>query len=86
MYLGTEQIQISNAKVDSASVPELMTEEELVQFLRIPLISNAQDHHHVIENLKRIHNLPCIHICNKSLYPLNAIRRWIEEKLLKEQR
>ena len=66
--------------------PELMTEEELIRFLRIPLISNAEDYGHVIENLKRMHNLPCIHICKKPLCPLHAVRSWIEEKLLKEQR
>jgi hypothetical protein len=66
--------------------PELMTEEELIRFLRIPLISKAEDYGNVIENLKRMRGLPCIHICKKPLYPLNAVRKWIEEKLSKEQR
>ncbi len=66
--------------------PELMTEEELIRFLRIPLISKAEDYGNVIENLKRMHNLPCIHISKKPLYPLNAIRKWIDEKLLTEQK
>ena len=65
--------------------PELMTESELVDFLRIPELSNAKKHSHVIENLKRMHGLPCIHLCKKPLYPLNAIRNWVDEKLLKEQ-
>jgi len=69
-----------------ASYPELLTEQELINFLRIPLISKAEDYSNVIENLKRMHNLPCIHICKQPLYPLKAIRKWIEEKLLKEQR
>ena len=69
-----------------APCPDLMTESELLRYLRIPEITNAKNHSHVVENLKRMHNLPCIHICQKSLYPLEAIRRWIEEKLLKEQR
>ena len=68
------------------NIHELMTEEELVIFLRIPLISKAEDYGNVIENLKRMHNLPCIHICKQPLYPLDAIRKWIEEKLLKEQK
>jgi hypothetical protein len=63
-----------------------MTEPELIRYLRIPEISNANDYGNVIENLKRMHNLPCIHICKQPVYPLNAIRHWIEEKLLKEQR
>ena len=70
----------------STPCPELMTEEELIQFLRIPYISSAKDYHNTIENLKRMHDLPCIHICKQPLYPLEAIRKWIEEKLLKEQR
>jgi hypothetical protein len=66
--------------------PELMTEAELVVFLRIPELSNATNYGYVIENLKRMHDLPCIHICKKPLYPLNAVRNWVDEKLLKEQK
>jgi hypothetical protein len=66
--------------------PELMIEAELIDFLRIPELSNAKNQSHVIENLKRMHDLPCIHICKKPLYPLNAVRNWVDEKLLKEQK
>ena len=66
--------------------PELMTEVEVIRYLRVPDISSAKDYSHVIENLKRMYDLPCIHICNKSLYPINAIRKWVEDKLLKEQK
>jgi len=59
---------------------DLMTEDELIQFLRIPEVSNASDHHNVIENLKRMHDLPRIHICGKPLYPLEAIKEWIRDK------
>ena len=38
--------------------PVVMTEEELIRFLRIPEISTASNHRHVIENLKRKHGLP----------------------------
>jgi hypothetical protein len=34
-------------------VPQLMTQDELVRFLRIPKISAARDQHNVIEHLKR---------------------------------
>jgi len=61
--------------------PEVLTEEELIIFLRIPLISKANNYHNVIENLKRMHDLPCIHLCKKPLYPLNAVRKWIEDKM-----
>jgi hypothetical protein len=59
-----------------------MTEEELVRFLRIPEISKAANHKHVIENLKRMHNLPCIHISRQPLYPLEAIKKWVKEKTI----
>ena len=54
--------------------PELLTEEKLIAFLRIPKVSKSKDYHNVIENLKRMHNLPRIHICGKPLYPLDEIR------------
>ncbi len=59
---------------------ELLTEEELVIFLRIPHVSNSKNHHNVIENLKRMHGLPRIHICGKPLYPREAINEWIKNK------
>jgi len=61
--------------------PEIMTEEELVQFLRIPEVSKATSYRNVIENLKRMHDLPCIHICRQPLYPLEAIKKWVKEKM-----
>jgi len=63
--------------------PELMTEVELIQYLRIPEVSNSQSHHNVIEHLKRFRGLPRIHICNKALYPKRAIQEWVEEQTSK---
>ena len=60
--------------------PELLTEEELIRYLRIPEVSSARDYHNVIENLKRMHDLPRIHVCGKPLYPREALRQWIQEK------
>ncbi len=60
--------------------PELLTEEELIAFLRIPKVSKSKDYHNVIENLKRVHDLPRIHICGKPLYPLDEIREWVKRK------
>jgi len=57
--------------------PDLLTEEELIKFLRIPSVSKANDYHNVISHLKRVHSLPCIHICRQPLYPTEAVRRWI---------
>jgi len=61
-------------------VPQLMTQNELVRFLRIPEISAAKNQHNVIEHLKRYRSLPRIRLCNKTLYPLNAILEWIEKE------
>ena len=60
--------------------PQLMTQNELVQFLRIPEISAAKDQNNVIEHLKRYRDLPRIRLCNKTLYPLDAILEWIERQ------
>lgn len=65
---------------------ELMTEAELVAYLRIPEVSNSKDYHNVIDNLRRTHHLPCIHICKKPLYPLEAVRQWVLDKAEMEQR
>jgi hypothetical protein len=64
---------------------ELMTEEELIVYLRISQISNAKNYHNVIENLKRMQGLPRIHICGKALYPIEAIRQWIINKTTTEK-
>lgn len=60
--------------------PDIMTEDELIRFLRIPEISKAANYHHVIENLRRMHDLPYIHICRQPLYPLAAVCQWVKEK------
>ena len=64
---------------------ELMTEVELISYLRIPEVSKSKDYHNVIENLKRMHDLPRIHVCGKPLYPREAIREWIKKKTTNEK-
>ena len=59
---------------------ELMTEVELIAFLRIPEVSSSKDYHNVIEHLKKIRGLPRIHICRKALFPKKAILDWIEKE------
>jgi hypothetical protein len=73
---------IPNGHGDFPLCPELLTEHELALFLRITEISNSRDHHNVIEHLKRYRALPRIRICNKVLYPTQAIRRWIEKETI----
>ena len=58
----------------------LLTEDELIKFLRIPQINKTKNYHNVIAHLKRYRNLPCIHLCRQPLYPTQAILRWVEEK------
>lgn len=65
--------------------PELMTEAGLMRFLRIPDVSRGADPHNVVANLKRFHGLPCIHISKQPLFPLQAIRHWVQEKLVREK-
>lgn len=62
------------------SFPDLMTEDQLVQFLRIPEITNASDYHNVVKNLIRMRNLPRIQICNKLLFPKKAVLEWVEKQ------
>ena len=59
---------------------ELMTEPEVIHFLRIPEISNSKDYHNVIEHLKKFRGLPRIHICRRALYPKRAILQWLEKE------
>jgi hypothetical protein len=60
--------------------PELMTEAELIQYLRISLISKSENHHNVIEHLKRMRDFPRLAMCNKVLYPLEAVREWVKKE------
>jgi hypothetical protein len=69
-----------------SAYPLLLTEDELTALLRIPEISKAGDYHHVIQNLMRMHDLPCIHISKTPLFPFEAVRQWILNKVEKERR
>ena len=63
-------------------VPDLLTESELIQLLRIPYVSTAIDYHNVIKNLIRFRDLPRIQICKKLLFPRRAILEWIEKETI----
>lgn len=62
--------------------PSVMTEDELVRLLRIPEISTAANHRHVIENLKRVHGLPRIHLCGKTVYLTDSVRQWLQQHVI----
>ena len=71
------------SETSKTMIPLLMTEAELIEFLRIPEVSKAKNHHNVIDNLKRMHDLPRIHICGQPLYPRQAVMEWIKDKTIK---
>lgn len=60
--------------------PELLTEEELIDFLRIPKLTKSNNLHNVIENLKRAHGLPRVHICGKNVYLKEAVIEWLKSR------
>ena len=67
---------------NGTAVPDLMTEKELVEFLRIPMISNSTDYSNVVKNLIRFRDLPRVAICNRLLFPRKAILEWIEKEVV----
>lgn len=77
--------QIAAERGDIQTYPYLLTEEELIGFLRIPEISTSQNYHNVIEHLKRIHGLPRLHLCGKVLYPLEATKEWVKQNTVFEK-
>jgi hypothetical protein len=79
--LAKEQLSLA-VQEDNNPVSDLMTEDELIVYLRIPEVSKSKDYHNVVENLKRMHRLPRIRICGKPLYPRGAIKEWIKRKTI----
>lgn len=80
---GQELYKNQAVSYDGTQVPDLMTEEELIQFLRIPEVSTAKDYANVVYNLIRMRDLPRIHICNKILYPTKAVLEWIDKETIR---
>jgi hypothetical protein len=64
----------------TAACPDLLTEDELIRFLRVPEVSKAKNYRNVIANLKRFRGLPCVHVCRQPLYPSDAIMEWVREQ------
>ena len=65
---------------ETKKYPDLMTEEELIEYLRISEVSTSKDFHNVISHLIQMRDLPRVHLCRKPLYPLEAIREWIKKE------
>jgi len=74
-------IRLDGPKGQFSPCPTVMTEEELPRFLRIPEISTATDYRHVIENLKRVHGLPRIHLCGKAIYLTDSVKQWLQQRV-----
>ncbi len=68
---------------DGTPVPDLMTEAQVTEYLRIPQISTSKDYHNVIKNLIRFRDLPRIQICKKLLFPKNAVLDWINKETVR---
>jgi hypothetical protein len=62
--------------------PDLLTEQELIQFLRLPEVSKSSNYSNVIKNLIRFQDLPRIQICKRLLFPRKAILEWIEKQTI----
>jgi len=76
-YLGLESILGTGSAVLPGFILALVVG---LLYLRIPEVSKAKNYHNAIYNLKRMHNLPYIHICGQPLYPREAIDEWIRSK------
>ena len=76
------QAVLADGNGSFTSCPELMTEAELVRFLRIPEVSQSSNYQNVIENLRKTRGLPRLRICNKVLYPKKAVLEWIEKETI----
>jgi hypothetical protein len=84
---GTNESKYSNTVscyADGTPAPDLMTEEEVIEFLRISQISSSKDYHNVIKNLIRFRDLPRIQICNKLLFPKKAVLDWINNETVRK--
>jgi len=79
-----EEDRVDTVSSQSNTFPDLLTEAELIEYLRIPTITSATNLHNVIEHLKRFRGLPRIHICNKTLYPKKAVLHWVENQIRNE--
>lgn len=73
---------LSNSDGGFIPCPTVMTEEELIRFLRIPEISGATNYRHVIENLKRKHGLPRVHLCGKTVYLTDSVKVWLAKHVV----
>ncbi len=75
---------VMGAEGKGVPAQELMTLDEVIDFLRIPEISKSKDHHNVVRNLIRFRDLPRIQICKKLLFPKEAILDWVKNETIRK--
>ena len=66
------------------SFPDIMTEPELIEYLRISEVkrsNNPNNPKRYVQRLKSLRGLPRISICNSTLYPLKAVREWVDKQV-----
>jgi len=83
MNEANEQAACVGSRLSNGHVPDLLTEEELIEFLRIPEVSSSKDYHNVVSNLIRMRDLPRLHLGKKLLFPRKAILEWVEKNTIR---
>ena len=86
MNQSTEQsvFRESSCYSNRSVVPDLLTEDELIEFLRIPQVSTSKNYHNVVQNLIRFRKLPRIQIGKRLLFPKLAVLEWIKKETITE--
>ena len=77
----SNELKVS-CNLDLTNLPDLLNIDEVIQVLRIPYVSNSKDYHNVVKNLIRFRDLPRIQICNRLLYPKEAILEWVKNETI----
>lgn len=67
---------------DGHPVPDLLTEEDLIRYLRIPEVSTSTDYGNVIDNLVKMRDLPTLHLSNRRLFSRLAVMEWIQKQII----
>ena len=67
--------------METKTYPDLLTEQELIEYLRMPEVSTSRNLKRSIQYLKSFKELPRINISRSTLYPLKAIREWIDKQV-----
>lgn len=72
-----------SCNLELTNLPDILTIDEVILFLRIPQVSTAKEYHTVIENLIRFRDFPRIQLCKRLLFPKKAVLEWIEKETVR---